>query len=125
TCPLHDSVLSPEAQAYLWRRCCICHHLNRLYDGNIPKTGQNFYHESMLRDAGGMTTLTPPISRLHRGGILYGQISTALGISPQLRNGAQSICGKPASGKTAIDRAYLASKRRCHYGLTDSKQRCA
>ncbi|KAL6353694.1 hypothetical protein LRP88_13007 [Fusarium phalaenopsidis] len=74
TCPLHDSVLSPEAQTYLWRRCCIRHHLNRLYDGNIPKTGQNFYHESMLRDAGGMTTLTPPSSRLRRGGILYGQM---------------------------------------------------
>ncbi|KAH8662656.1 hypothetical protein BGZ61DRAFT_299939, partial [Ilyonectria robusta] len=35
---------------------------------------QNFYHESMLRDAGSMTTLTPPSSRLRRGGILYGQM---------------------------------------------------
>ncbi|EEU34809.1 uncharacterized protein NECHADRAFT_18507, partial [Fusarium vanettenii 77-13-4] len=35
---------------------------------------QNFYYESMLRDAGGMTTLTPPSSRLRRGGILYGQM---------------------------------------------------
>ncbi|KAH7190544.1 hypothetical protein DER44DRAFT_851604 [Fusarium oxysporum] len=74
TCPLHDSVPSPEAQTYLWRRCCIRHHLDHLYDGNIPKSGQNFYHESMLRDAGGMTTLTPPTSRLRRGGILYDQM---------------------------------------------------
>ncbi|KAF4345758.1 hypothetical protein FBEOM_276 [Fusarium beomiforme] len=43
--------------------------------------------------------------------------------NPQLRNGMQSIGGKPASGKNVTDRAYLASKRRCHYGLTDSKQR--
>jgi hypothetical protein len=28
----------------------------------------------MLRDAGGMTTLTPLRSRLRRGGILYGQM---------------------------------------------------
>ncbi|KAH7002673.1 hypothetical protein EDB80DRAFT_685825 [Ilyonectria destructans] len=40
----------------------------------ITLSGQNFYHESMLRDAGGMTTLTPPSSRLRRGGILYGQM---------------------------------------------------
>ncbi|KAH7111643.1 hypothetical protein B0J13DRAFT_659743 [Dactylonectria estremocensis] len=33
TCPLHNSVSSPEAQTYLWRRCCIRHHLGHLYDG--------------------------------------------------------------------------------------------
>ncbi|KAI8648061.1 hypothetical protein NCS56_01537600 [Fusarium sp. Ph1] len=56
-------------------------HLDRLYDGNIPKTGQNFYYESMLRDAGGMTTLTPPSSQLRHRGILHGQMySLAKGI---------------------------------------------
>ncbi|CVL08870.1 uncharacterized protein FMAN_14106 [Fusarium mangiferae] len=59
TCPMPDDVPSPEPQTYLWRRCCIRHHLSQLYDGNIPKSGQNFYHESMLRDTGAMTTLTP------------------------------------------------------------------
>ncbi|KAI3584151.1 hypothetical protein IWW34DRAFT_721680 [Fusarium oxysporum f. sp. albedinis] len=48
TCPLQDSVPSPKAQTYLWRRCCIRNHLDHLYDGRIPKSGQNFYHESML-----------------------------------------------------------------------------
>ncbi|KAH7248133.1 hypothetical protein B0J15DRAFT_449410 [Fusarium solani] len=71
---MHNGVPSPEPQTYLWRRCCIRHHLGHLYDGRIPKSGQNFYHESMLRDAGGMTTLTPPSSRLRRGGIFYGQM---------------------------------------------------
>ncbi|RKK66775.1 hypothetical protein BFJ69_g15098 [Fusarium oxysporum] len=143
TCPMPDGVPSPEPQTYLWRRCCIRRHLGQLYDGNTPKSGQNFYHESMLRDAGGMTTLTPVRSRLRRGGILYGQMYSLtkeivdaartypfqnpdlrhLALDPQLRNGMQSISGKPASGKNVTDRAYLASKRRCHYGLTDSKQR--
>ncbi|RYC79195.1 hypothetical protein BFJ63_vAg17927 [Fusarium oxysporum f. sp. narcissi] len=97
----------------------------------------------MLRDAGGMTTLMPSSSRLRRGGILYGQMYSLtkeivdaartfpfqnpdlrhLALDPQLRDGVQSICGKPASGKSVTDRAYLASKRRCHYCLTDSKQR--
>ncbi|KAF5710257.1 hypothetical protein FMUND_9623 [Fusarium mundagurra] len=143
TCPMPDDVPSREPQTYLWRRCCIRHHLSQLYDGNIPKSGQNFYHESMLRDTGAMTTLTPVRSRLRRGGILYGQMYSLakeivdaartypfqnpdlrlLALDPQLRNGMQSIGGKPASGKNVTDRAYLASKRRCHYGLTDSKQR--
>ncbi|KID95159.1 hypothetical protein MAJ_08890, partial [Metarhizium majus ARSEF 297] len=96
----------------------------------------------MLRDAGGMTTLTPPESRLRRGGILYGQMYSFtkdiidavrtypfqnpdlrhLALDSQLRNGVQNICGKATSGKSITDRAYIASKRRCHYGLMDSKQ---
>ncbi|KAM5359955.1 hypothetical protein ACJA88_014995 [Fusarium oxysporum] len=142
TCPMPDGVPSPEPQTYLWRRCCIRHHLGQLYNGDIPKSGQNFYHESMLRDAGAMTTLTPVKSRLRRGGILYGQMYSLtkemvdaartypfqnpdlrhLALDPQLRNGIQSISGKPVLCNIT-DRAYLASKRRCHYGLTDSKQR--
>ncbi|KAH7111567.1 hypothetical protein EDB81DRAFT_671314, partial [Dactylonectria macrodidyma] len=113
TCPLHNSVSPAEAQIYLWRRCCIRHHLDHLYDGSTPKSGQNFYHESMLRDAGGMTTLTPPKSRLRRGGILYGQMYNLtkeiidaartfpfqnpdlrhLALDPQLRHGMRNICG--------------------------------
>ncbi|RKK64994.1 hypothetical protein BFJ69_g16525 [Fusarium oxysporum] len=139
TCPMPDAVPSPEPQTYLWRRCCIRHHLGQLYDGDIPKSGQNFFHESMLRDAGAMTTLTPVKSRLRRGGILYGQMYSLtkeivdaartypfqnldlrhLALDPQLRNGMQS---KPVLCNIT-DRAYLASKRRCYYGLTDSKQR--
>ncbi|KAF5975172.1 hypothetical protein FBULB1_7528 [Fusarium bulbicola] len=142
TCPMPNSVPSPEPQTYLWRRCCIRHHLGQLYDGDVPKSSQNFYHESMLRDAGAMTTLTPIKSRLRRGGILYGQMYSLtkeivdaartypfqnpdlrhLALDPQLRNGIQSISGKPVLCNIT-DRAYLASKRRCHYGLTDSKQR--
>lgn len=96
----------------------------------------------MLRDAGSMTILTPVKSRLHRGGILYGQMYSLtkeivdaartypfqnpdlrhLAVDPQLRNGMQSISGKPASCNIT-DRAYLVSKRRCHYSLADSKQR--
>ncbi|RKK90846.1 hypothetical protein BFJ68_g16350 [Fusarium oxysporum] len=113
TCPMPNGVSSPEPQTYLWRRCCIRHHLGQLYDGNIPKSGQNFYHESMLRDAGDAARTDP----------FQNPDLRHLALDPQLRNGMQSISGKPASGKNVTDRAYLASKRRCHYGLTDSKQR--
>lgn len=132
-----------ETRVYLWRRCCLRHHLGQLYDGHVPKSGQTFYQESMLRDAGGMTTLTPPESRLRRGGILYGQMYSLtkdiidaartylfqnpdlrqLALDSQLRIGAQNICGKSTSGRSITERTYIASKRRCHYGLMDSKQR--
>ncbi|KAG4279116.1 hypothetical protein FPRO04_13725 [Fusarium proliferatum] len=51
TCPMPNGVQSSESQTYLWWRCCIRHHLGQLYDGDIPESGQNFYYESMLRDA--------------------------------------------------------------------------
>jgi hypothetical protein len=42
TCLMPDDVLSPEPQTYLWRRCCIRHHLSQLYDGNIPSPAKTF-----------------------------------------------------------------------------------
>ena len=150
TCPPSSSVRehdqgSPlqEAQTYLWRRCCLKHHLRELYDGSVPKSGQNFYHESMLRDAGSMTTLTPPSSRLRRGGLLYGQMYNLtkeiidaartfpfqnpdlrlLALDPGLRDSVQNIRKKSIWSKSITERAYLASKRRCHSGLMNSQQR--
>jgi hypothetical protein len=135
-----NRVQSSEPQTYLWRRCYIRHHLGQLYNSDIPKSGQNFYHKSILRDAGSMTILTPAKSRLCRGGILYSQIYSLtkeivdtthtypfqnpdlrhLALDPQLHSGMQSISGKPAL-YNITNRAYLASKRHYHYGLTDLK----
>ncbi|KAJ5102449.1 hypothetical protein N7532_002978 [Penicillium argentinense] len=132
-----------EPQTYLWRRCCLRHHLHQLYDGDVPKSNQNFYHESMLRDAGSLTTLTPARSRLRRGGVLYGQMYNLtkeiidatrtfpfqnpdlrqLALDSQLRNSAQSLRKMSPRANGVTERAYLASKRRCHYGLMDSRQR--
>lgn len=109
----------------------------------MSQTGQNFYQESMLRDAGSTTTLTPSSSRLRRGGILYGQtynltkeiIDAArtfpfqnpdlrlLALDSGLRDGVQNIRMKSTWSKNITDRAYLASKQRCHVGLMDSQQR--
>ncbi|KAJ6041642.1 uncharacterized protein N7446_010480 [Penicillium canescens] len=65
---------SQEAQTYIWRRCCLRNHLYQLYDGNVLKSNQNFYHKAMLRDAGSLTTRTPARFRLRRGGVLYSQM---------------------------------------------------
>jgi hypothetical protein len=46
-----------DALVYLWCRCSLNHHLGQLYDGQIPKSGQAFYHESIdTRDILGYLT---------------------------------------------------------------------
>jgi hypothetical protein len=97
----------------------------------------------MLRDAGSLTTLTPACSRLRRGGVLYGQMYNRtkevidatrtfpfqnpelrqLALDSQLRNSAQSIRRMSPWAKRVTEHAYLASKRRCHTGLMDSRRR--
>lgn len=46
-----------------------------------------------------------------------------MALDPQLNYGGCHASGQPKSGKTVIDRAYVASKRRCHYDLVDSRRR--
>ncbi|KNB04564.1 hypothetical protein FOXG_06625 [Fusarium oxysporum f. sp. lycopersici 4287] len=114
TCPMPNGVSSPEPQTYLWRRCCIRHHLGQLYDGNIPKSGQNFYHESMLRDAGGMTTLTPVRSRLRRGGILYDQMYS---LTKEIVDAARTYpFQNPDLRHLALDPQFAMLKKRLRIG---------
>lgn len=81
---------------------------------------KNYQVKKCLRNASGISTLTPPESRLRRGGILYGQMYSLtkeiidaartypfqnsnlrhLALDSQLRNGVQNICGKATSGPT-------------------------
>lgn len=46
-----------------------------------------------------------------------------LALDSQLRNSAQSLRKASSWGKRGTERAYLASKRRCHFGLMDFRQR--
>jgi len=133
-----------EAQVYLWRRCCLEHHLRWLYDGAPPRSGQTFYNACMLRDACSLTSLTPRRSRLREGGLMYSQFYHSakemvdaaksypfqndgleeLALDPQIRQSAHAAGGN--TGRRDFDvlkRAYLASKRRTHVALTDSRQK--
>ena len=134
---------SPEPQTYLWRRCCLLEHLRELYDGEVPKSGQTVFSESMLRDAGGITISTPKSSRLRRGGILYGQMYHLskglfdaaktfpfqnpqlryLALDPRLREGMRTLNPWARQSYNVIEQTYEASKRRCDYALSDSQQR--
>lgn len=133
-----------EPQVYLWRRCCLEHHLRWLYDGAPPKSKQTFYHQNMLRDACGLTSLTPRRSRFRQGGLLYSQFYNSvkemidaaksfpfhndgleeMALDPQIRQGARHAGGNVERRSLAIlEKAYCASKRRTVYALQDSVQK--
>lgn len=142
--PDAQGATSDEAQVYLWRRCCLERHLRWLYDGSPPKSGQTFYNVSMLRDACSLTSLTPKQSRLREGGLIYSQFYSSvkevidaaksfpfqnegleeLALDPQIRQSAHIAGGNAGSSNSrVIKKAYLASKRRTHFALTDSRQK--
>ena len=62
-----------EPQVYLWKRCCLESHLDWLYDGRRPRSGQTFFRVSMLRDGCNLTGTTPRRSSLRAGGLVYSQ----------------------------------------------------
>ena len=132
-----------EAQVYLWRRCCLQAYLRWLYDGQPPSpkgAGQRFYQQSMLRDAAGLTSLTPKRSWLRAGGLIYSQCYASvkeiidaaksfpfqndgleeLALDPQIRRGARQLAGGRRRQINIVEQAYCASKRRAHAGLRDS-----
>jgi hypothetical protein len=76
--PDTQGTIDDEAQVYLWRRCCLKHHLRWLYDGPPPRSGQTFYNVSMLRDACNLTSLTLKRSRLWEGGLVYSQFYSSV-----------------------------------------------
>ena len=139
--PSARAAIDDEAQVYLWRRCCLQHHLRWLYDEHPPQSNQRFYHVSMLRDACNLTSLTPKRSKLREGGLLYSQFYGSvkevtdaaksypfqndgleeMALDPQIRQGARHAGGAGGRRSLAVvERAYCASKRRTMFALQDS-----
>ena len=47
--------ISTKAQTYLWRRCCLRSYLRWLYDDQVPRSDQGFYHNVIPRDTCDLT----------------------------------------------------------------------
>ena len=65
-----------EAQVYSWKRCCLEEYMQWAYDGQPPSNkaeGQRYYHQNMLYDASSLTSVTPRLSQLRKGGLIYSQ----------------------------------------------------
>jgi hypothetical protein len=134
-----------EAQVYSWKRCCLKHYIEWMYDGQPPAEGQGqrYYDQNMLYEASSLTSLAPKRSRLRAGGLIYSQfygsvkeISDAskckpfendgleeLALDPQIRQGARDAAGGNRRDAKIIERAYCASKRRTRDALLDSRKK--
>ena len=135
-----------EAQVYAWKRCCLEHYMQWMYDGEPPaihSQGQRYYDQHMLREASSLTSVTPKRSKLREGGIIYTQfygsvkeVSDAtkcmpfdndgleeLALDPQIRQGARHAAGGHRRDAKILERAYCASKRRTRDALLGSKKK--
>lgn len=135
-----------EAQVYSWKRCCLEEYMQWAYDGQPPSNkaeGQRYYHQNMLYDASSLTSVTPKLSQLRKGGLIYSQfygsvkeITDAakcmpfdndgiedMALDPQIRKGAQSIAGGHRRQTRIITQAYLDSKGRARDAIQDSRRK--
>jgi hypothetical protein len=138
--------MDDEAQVYSWKRCCLEHYIDWIYDGQPPSAGsdgQRYFSQNMLYEACGLTSLTPKRSRLRKGGLIYSQfygsvkeVSDAtkcmpfnhdgleeIALDPQIRQGAKSAAGGNRRDAKIIERAYCASKQRARNALLDSRKK--
>jgi hypothetical protein len=129
-----------EAQMYHWKRCCLETGIQWMYDGQPPPVGsqgQRYFHQNMLYEASGLTSVTPKQSRLRMGGLIYSQWYGSgkepldatkcfpfdndgleeLALDPQIRQGAGQAAGGYRREAQVLERAYCASKRRTHIAL--------
>lgn len=144
--PRQRSFLGQEAQVYQWKRCCLEHYMEWMYDGKPPSAkgpGQRYFTQNMLGEAASLTSLTPKRSKLREAGLIYSQFYSSvkevsdatklypfendgleeMALDPRIRAGAKSAAGGQRRDAAIIERAYCASKYRAHHSLTDSIQK--
>jgi hypothetical protein len=138
---IHD-----EAQVYCWKRCCLEHYIEWLYDGEPPAKatqGQQYFGQNMLHDAAGLTSVTPKRSRHRKGGLIYSQFYSSvkevsdaakcnpfdnevleeLALDPQIRHSARQITGQIRRDTAVLVDAYKGSKHRAHEALRGSRKK--
>ncbi|KAF9890022.1 hypothetical protein FE257_006702 [Aspergillus nanangensis] len=138
----------PESQPYtlLWRRCCLEAYSQWIHGqqpSDTPRAHEQFYPMSLLQDTGSMTLETRRSSPQRQSGLFYSQfyasvkeIFTAgntypftnsgmetLALDPKLRKTWQTVGGGLSHNPIALNRAYLATKQRCHAALQGSIQK--
>jgi len=135
-----------EPQVYAWKRCCLRHYMQWMYDGQSPaitSEGQRYYEVNMLYDACDLTTVTPKRSKHRQGGLIYSQMYASLkemsdaakcfpfsndgleelALDPQIRQGAHHAAGGHNRDIQILERAYNASKHRTRCSLHDSRKK--
>jgi len=135
-----------EAQVYCWKRCCLQHYMDWMYEGQPPAIGgrgQQYYSQNMLYEASGLTSITPKRSKLRQGGLIYSQfynsvkeISDAakcypfenevleeLALDLQLQQGARNLARNNRKDMQVLMDAYCNNKRRVRDALLASEHK--
>ncbi|KAK3617754.1 hypothetical protein LTR22_026631 [Elasticomyces elasticus] len=76
-----EAHVGEEAQVYSWKRYCLEKYMLWMYDRQPPgagNRGQRYYDQNMLYEASSLTTLTPKLSKLREGGLIYTQFYGAV-----------------------------------------------
>jgi hypothetical protein len=135
-----------EPQVYCWKRCCQEKYMKWMYDGQPPSArgpGQQYYTQSMVRDTGSLTSLTPKTSKHRQGGLIYSQHYNSvkeiydaqkcfpfandameeLALDPHIRRAANSALGGSGRDIRTVEAGYVASKRRAHHALQAARRK--
>ncbi|KIX01148.1 uncharacterized protein Z518_08873 [Rhinocladiella mackenziei CBS 650.93] len=131
-----------HSETLLWKRCCLENWKSWIQQGPAQdSTGKEvFYPLSILQDSGSLTVETSPRSWLRAGGLLFSQrypsvkeifaaghiypfSNTAietLALDKSLQRTWELVGGGLSHNPTALMKAYLYTKLRCHFGLRGS-----
>lgn len=145
TCPSNPrpGTVGESAHVFLWRRCCLESYMKWQYDDKLPANngpGQQYYPQSMLWEAGCLTSVTPKKSRLRAGGLIYSQFYGSvkelydtmkvyvfdnpgleeLALNPGIRDGLDSYRRGRRQDVQTITAAYVHSKKRLCANLEGS-----
>jgi hypothetical protein len=134
-----------SAETLLWKRCCLESWKSWMQrnPATDPTQKEVFYPLSMLQDSGSLTIETSPKSWLRASGLLYTQhyssvkeifaagnvypfTNTAietLALDKSLRRRWELVGGGLSHNPTALMKAYLYTKLRCHFALRGSTQK--
>ncbi len=133
-----------NAETFLWRPCCLISYWKwSLHGEKGHKSLYTEYQTALLKDAGGITILSPARSSSRHQGLIYSQFYNSqkelfdaaktypfhdpslesLALDPHLRKTWQHVGGSQNHNPQTLLANYFAGKARCHNALIKSMNR--
>ncbi|EXM12789.1 hypothetical protein FOTG_18732 [Fusarium oxysporum f. sp. vasinfectum 25433] len=141
-----DDPPEKQAETLLYRRCCVesyAFQVGNRYTDDKGTPKQVFYPFSMLKDTGSLTIETGKRSQRRAAGLLYSQFYSSvkevfaagnvypftnaaietLALDKKLRKTWELVGGGLSHQPTALIKAYLYTKLRCHHAILGSMRK--
>ena len=131
----------PQAQTYLYRKCCLEYLLKWLYNDTNAKGVNEFHQYGFLRDAANLTTIPPESSLLMRAGArkihFYANCKgttdvakyfsfgnegqEAMALDPRVRAAAAHTARSQDFSQDALETGFIAGKGRLSQAFLDAR----